>query len=308
MLEEITNVGGAVSVTRVYTYGHRLISQDQLLVNGNGGLVWVASFYGYDGHGNTRHLTTTSTTMSDAYDYDAFGGLIARIGTTPNIYLYSSQQFDIGLSLYYNRDRYLNVNYGRFWTMDSLEGDQRLPVSMHRFLYVNADPVNLWDPSGKETLASQQAGVTIDEINGKSVILYLTRAGRKVAKVIACGTGVVVFRQAVLEEVDRFGLEAHHGKPRVFGGTLDPTLLLDATLHRTFHKAINAFLQAGGLLPENAGSETWKKLLTVSGTKKAVFEANMRAAALIDRACKLKGPLSLVRYTREAWQQEGGIP
>lgn len=39
------------SVRRVYTYGHDLISQSQLLSG-----VWTTSFYGYDGHGSVRAI------------------------------------------------------------------------------------------------------------------------------------------------------------------------------------------------------------------------------------------------------------
>ena len=36
--------------------------------------------------------------------------------------------------------------------MDPELGDTRDPVSLHRYLYANADPVNAMDPSGRETL------------------------------------------------------------------------------------------------------------------------------------------------------------
>jgi len=46
------------------------------------------------------------------------------------------------------RARYLNPNTGRFWTMDSFEGSQTDPSSLHKYLYCEANPVNGWDPSG----------------------------------------------------------------------------------------------------------------------------------------------------------------
>ena len=57
-----------------------------------------------------------------SYDYDAFGNLIHSTGATPNNYLFSGEQYDPDLYLYYNRARYLNVATGRFWTMDAFEG------------------------------------------------------------------------------------------------------------------------------------------------------------------------------------------
>jgi RHS repeat-associated protein len=74
------------------------------------------------------------------YDYDAFGNLIHSTGTTPNNYLFAGEQFDPDLALYYNRARYLNTNAGRFWTMDTFEGNDESPSSLHKYLYVTADP------------------------------------------------------------------------------------------------------------------------------------------------------------------------
>jgi hypothetical protein len=39
---------------------------------------------------------------------------------------------------------------GRFWSADSYEGDTFDPRSLHKYTYVNADPANRIDPSGRE--------------------------------------------------------------------------------------------------------------------------------------------------------------
>jgi RHS repeat-associated protein len=84
------------------------------------------------------------------YDYDAYGNLIHSTGTTPNNYLFASEQYDPDLGLYYNRARYLNVSTGRFWTMDTFEGDLFAPASLHQYQYSSANPVNRIDPGGQE--------------------------------------------------------------------------------------------------------------------------------------------------------------
>jgi RHS repeat-associated protein len=93
-------------------------------------------------------LTDTSGALTDTFTYDAFGVLIHRTGTTPNLYLYAGEQFDPDLGLYYNRARYLNVGTGRFWTMDSFEGVNAEPLTLHKYTYASANPVNKLDPSG----------------------------------------------------------------------------------------------------------------------------------------------------------------
>jgi len=83
------------------------------------------------------------------YDYDAFGNLIHSTGTTPNNYLFAGEQFDPDLGFYYNRARYLNTSTGRFWTMDTFEGYDDDPPSLHKYLCVEADPVDNVDHCGK---------------------------------------------------------------------------------------------------------------------------------------------------------------
>lgn len=130
-------------VVRQYTYGHDLISQRQLSSGQR-----VVSFYGYDGTGSVRYLTDSVGAVTDTYTYDAFGNLIAATGTTPNVYLFAGEQFDQNLGFYYLRARYMNPDSGRFQTMDTFEGTLRDPLSLHKYLYANASPPNVADPTG----------------------------------------------------------------------------------------------------------------------------------------------------------------
>lgn len=139
--------GGAV--TRTYSYGLELINQRQPI---SGTL--TTSYYGYDGHGSVRFLTSSTGAVTDTYDYDAFGNLISSTGSTPNNYLFAGEQFDPALGIYYNRARYYDQRQGRFWTMDTVEGNGSDPSSLHKYLYAAANPVNLSDQSGNDFLGS----------------------------------------------------------------------------------------------------------------------------------------------------------
>jgi RHS repeat-associated protein len=134
--------GGAV--TRTYSYGLELINERQ---NISGTL--TTSFYGYDGHGSVRFLTSSTGAITDTYDYDAFGNLISSTGSTPNNYLFAGEQFDPALGIYYNRARYYDQRQGRFWTMDTYEGHDDEPTSLHKYLYVYENPVDNIDRCGK---------------------------------------------------------------------------------------------------------------------------------------------------------------
>jgi RHS repeat-associated protein len=109
VVEEVT----AGAVTRQYTYGLQRISETQQLAN-----AWTPAFYGYDGAGTVRLLTDSTGTVTDTYDYDAWGNEVNTTGTTPNVYLYRGEQYDSDLMLYDLRARYFNPITGRFLTKD----------------------------------------------------------------------------------------------------------------------------------------------------------------------------------------------
>ena len=130
-----------------YTRGDELISQER---DGK------KSYYVYDGHGSVRALADESGKVTDKYVYDAFGNLISSVGSTKNDFLFCGEQFDPVTGLYYLRARYMNPSVGRFITMDSYEGSIDDPVSLHKYLYANANPVSNSDPSGYKNVMEFQ--------------------------------------------------------------------------------------------------------------------------------------------------------
>ena len=129
-----------------YVYGHDLISQTRS---------GVTTYYHYDGLGSTRALTASSEAVTDTYNYDAFGNLLDKTGTTTNTHLFTGEFFDSHSGFYYLRARYLNPAIGRFITMDSFAGRNRDPYSLHKYLYAHASPVNCTDPTGQMTDLNQ---------------------------------------------------------------------------------------------------------------------------------------------------------
>src|SRR5208283_4633355 len=150
VVEEVT----AGAVTRQYTYGLQRISQTQQIAN-----AWTPTFYGYDGGGTVRLLTDNTGTVTDTYDYDAWGNTVNTTGSTPNVYLYRGEQYDADLDLYYLRARNFNPVAGRFLTTDPNAGNITAPSTLHRYTYAGADPVNRLDPTGR---AAMIEGVLLD--------------------------------------------------------------------------------------------------------------------------------------------------
>ena len=115
----------------------------------------------YDANGNTTVSAGVSGTVTDTWDYDAFGNVVNRTGSTENAYLYRGEQFDADLGMYSLRARFYNQATGRFWNQDSYEGSKADPGSLHKYLYANADPVGGWDPSGNFNLIDMMTSVAI---------------------------------------------------------------------------------------------------------------------------------------------------
>ncbi|MEE9426376.1 MAG: polymorphic toxin-type HINT domain-containing protein [Methylococcales bacterium] len=128
-----------------YTYGDDLVSQTRDA---------ATHYYHYDGLGSTRYLSDNSGTLTDSYDYEAFGQLLNETGSTENRYRFAGEQLDQNLNQYYLRARYYNQYAGRFTQMDTWMGNNADPVTLHKYLYGNVDPVNFIDPSGNFGLTS----------------------------------------------------------------------------------------------------------------------------------------------------------
>ena len=150
----------------IYTYGDDLINQQRA----EGDFT-----YGYDGLGSTRILTDTTGTVQNSYGYQAFGEQDYQIGTVPNSYLFTGEQYDHNVGFYYLRARYYNPQIGRFSQMDTFPGMQFEPKSLHKYLYTHADPINNIDPSGNVSINSLMAGTRGSLIKLKYAIAAFSR-------------------------------------------------------------------------------------------------------------------------------------
>jgi RHS repeat-associated protein len=137
-----SEVAGLAGLKVAYVYGLDLVSQQRGP---------TTSYYGYDGLGSVRCLTDGGNgTVTDTYAFDAFGNLLAQTGNTVNNYRFAGEQWDSDLGQSYLRARTYNPNTGRFWTLDTFEGSQTDPLSLHKYLYCSANPVNRFDPTGHD--------------------------------------------------------------------------------------------------------------------------------------------------------------
>ena len=78
--------------------------------------------------------------------------MLDQTGGTQNNYLFTGEQYDSSLDQYYLRARYYDPGAGRFTQMDTYQGRMGEPVTLHKYLYGNGNPVSNIDPTGQFSL------------------------------------------------------------------------------------------------------------------------------------------------------------
>ena len=132
--------------------------------------------------------------------------MLKKTGDTDNDYLYTGEQYNESTGLYYLRARYMSPETGTFTTMDTYAGTLDNPISLHKYLYANGNPVMYTDPTGNfslmETSVAQGIQATINTIitPGFSLQKMLTLANLAVTaydvattmRMVFCGEATVL--------------------------------------------------------------------------------------------------------------------
>jgi RHS repeat-associated protein len=221
-------------VVASYVYGPRLISQSRSGTN---------SFYHADGVGSVRALTDATGAVTDSYINDAFGATLSSLGTTINNYQYLGEQFDPSLNLVYLRARYLSPDIGRFVSADPFPGFLSDPMTLHRFLYAAADPVNRIDPSGLLV-------ITIELSISAAISGILRGLGSVVVADI--GNDIGGIPGAIIGAIGGF----------VFFGRFGSWLVRNPAT--VAPKAVQTAKQTAAVIKQNGSSYAYKKLLTIN--------------------------------------------
>ncbi len=275
--ERVTTASG--ETLRVYTYGSDLISQAVALNDGASTL----HYFVYDGHGSVRELSNHAGEITDRYDYDAFGNLIFGSGATDNAYQYCGEQYDFDLELYFLRARYFTSNGGRFWSLDSYEGANTDPASLHKYAYAAASPVMFVDPSGHMSLVETSVAAQIHANNQRIAVPNAIQRYRHARK------GLCAIAATALTN-------GHHILP-VFlgakrrGGKFDPNVSdIPRNFHNDLHRLLNASLALMGLPADRAGKEIFEEIVGSAATKPVITRVLRHIYKVWDKECAPKIP------------------
>ncbi len=170
-----------------YVYGCGLIGEE------TGGSFKT---YHFDYRGSTVAITDAGGNVTDTFEYDTYGKLTGRTGTSEVIFGYNGRDGVVtdDNGLIYMRARYYSPDMKRFVNADVIAGDISNAITFNRYAYANGNPVSLVDPLGLaawwENALKITAGVAV--IVAAAVVAVAT-AGTAVAVVAGvAATGAAV--------------------------------------------------------------------------------------------------------------------
>ena len=108
----------------------------------------VSEYLLADALGSVRQIADADGNVTLAESYEPYGSVLSSTGTASSIFGYAGEQVDTS-GLVYLRARYMQPTLGIFLARDPWSGEQMRPGSMNGFGYVEGNPVNRVDPTGR---------------------------------------------------------------------------------------------------------------------------------------------------------------
>ncbi|MFO0940532.1 MAG: RHS repeat-associated core domain-containing protein [Pirellulales bacterium] len=108
-----------------------------------------------------RMITDATGVSVAAFNYDAFGNVIAEVGFAETSLRFSGEPLSQVTGLSYLRARMYDPITGRFESADPFRGLIDSPATLNKYVYANSDPVNNTDPTGYLSLAEMSVATGI---------------------------------------------------------------------------------------------------------------------------------------------------
>jgi RHS repeat-associated protein len=123
----------------------------EVLAQHDGDVNAARYFYLHDRLGSVRQVIDTNGLVNNRYTYDPWGywPSYESFEAVDNLYRFAGYAWDIESLTYYCVNRIYDPILWRFTSRDPIEGTYENPMTLHRYLYCNNDPINKTDPTGK---------------------------------------------------------------------------------------------------------------------------------------------------------------
>ena len=194
----------------------------------------------YDARQSPRFETGADGAVTSSTDYLAYGEL-----TDPTFEggIGFSHHWRIpGTDLVYMRARVYEPRSGRFLTPDPAPSDIREPRGWNPYLYAQADPVNLADPSGRMTMTELSMVTTIINILASILITVFGSPAAMVAEALGLGDIINSLDAEVRGIQAQIGLEGLLGGGRINQSALTRMVGLNVAV------GVNAYLNPPALV------------------------------------------------------------
>jgi RHS repeat-associated protein len=131
------------------------------------------NFYLHDRLGSVRQIINCGADAVKMYTYEPFGETIEQDGSFANPFKFSGQFFDDEIDQYYLRARQYEPYISRFTNRDAADGKFDNPLSLHKYLYCQNEPINRIDIIGLRYIPA--GGPNYDWKTTKDVIERATK-------------------------------------------------------------------------------------------------------------------------------------
>lgn len=247
-------------------------------------------------------MTRANGDVTDTYTYDAFGILtdVDDLGTpTVNHYRYAGEQWDAELGMYYLRARYYHPDVDRFWSMDTFEGTQSDPLSLHKYLYAHANPVNGVDPSGHEfNLIGQLAVIAINAWTGVKIAYTVHNAYSRTKHILSLVQDLAFVIEAIADDdPENDGIVLEMLQNYLKGAIRAAAIGIAVTT------TIGIVAGAGGRVAGRVAFKMGKAGILKGGIKKAqdFYKEHKRIWANRHKDVDLNGKTVRVHYDQNGW-------
>lgn len=106
-------------------------------------------YYLFDALGSVVATTDKAGNVVRRYRYEPYGKEIGPVATDPNPWRYASGYYDHATGMLKFGTRYYMPNLARWTQTDPVKGQPTDPRTLNPYVYVNDDPVNNNDPTGR---------------------------------------------------------------------------------------------------------------------------------------------------------------